>query len=64
MVLMLAKTVIVLNRRGQKLANTDYAKARKLLKRDMARIRCKEPFTIQLLISTGETLPEIKEITE
>jgi hypothetical protein len=54
--LMLAKTVIVLNKRGQKLANTDCAKARKLLRKQMAKIWCKEPFTIQLLVSTGETM--------
>lgn len=52
---MLAKTVMVLNKRGQRLANTDCAKARRLLKQGSARIFSKDPFTIQLLMATGET---------
>lgn len=60
MVLMLAKTVIVLNKRGQKLANTDFAKARKMLRKQKAKVWCKEPFTIQLLVSTGETIPVVE----
>ena len=57
---MLAKTVIVLNKRGQKLANTDFAKARKMLRMQKAKVWCKEPFTIQLLVSTGETIPVVE----
>lgn len=58
---MLAKTVIVLNMREQRLANTDCARARKLLKQGSARIFSKDPFTIQLLIATGETRSAVRE---
>lgn len=50
----LKKTVIVFNMRGEQIANTDPGKARKLLRDKKAKVKGQNPFTIQMLIVTGE----------
>ena len=53
------RTVYVLNTRGQTLLPTSSAKARKLLKAGQAKVKWREPFTIQLTRSTGGTRQEV-----
>ena len=53
------RTVFVLNQRGQPLMPTNSAKARKLLKARQAKVKWREPFTIQLTRPTGGARQEI-----
>lgn len=48
------KIVVVINMRGEQIANTTPSKARKLLKDKKAKVIGQNPFTIQMLIATGE----------
>lgn len=52
-------SVFVINQRGQSLMPTTPRKARKLLQEGKAKIVKRTPFTIQLLIATGETKQDI-----
>lgn len=52
-------SVFVLNQRNQPLMPTTPSKARKLLKQGNAKVVKRTPFTIQLLIATGETKQEM-----
>lgn len=51
--------VYVINQRKEPLMPTTQSKARKLLKEGKATVVKRTPFTIQLLITTGETKQEI-----
>ena len=51
--------VFVLNLRGEPLMPCSPGKARVLLRDGKAKIAGYEPFTIQLLIETGETVQEV-----
>ena len=51
--------VFVINQRKEPLMPTTQSKARKLLNSGKAKIYKREPFTIQLLIQTGESKQEI-----
>lgn len=51
--------VFVINQRKEPLMPTTQQKARKLLKSGKAKIYKREPFTIQLLVQTGESKQEI-----
>ena len=51
--------VYVLNKRKKPLMPTKPQKARKLLKQGFAKVVKRFPFTIQLLIPTGETKQEV-----
>lgn len=53
------RTVFVLNQRGQPLMPTNSAKARKLLKAGQAKVKWREPFTIQLTRHTGGARQEV-----
>lgn len=48
--------VYVLNKRGKPLMPTTASKARHLLKKSLAKVVRRTPFTIQLLCQTGEAL--------
>ena len=53
------RTVFVLNQYGQPLMPTNSAKARKLLKTGQAKVKWREPFTIQLTRPTGGARQEV-----
>ncbi len=52
--------VFVLNMRGKPLMPTTAGKARKLLKKGLAKVVRRTPFTIQLMYATGETKQDVK----
>ncbi len=52
--------VFVLNMRGKPLMPTTAGKARKLLKKGLAKVVRRSPFTIQLKFATGETKQDVK----
>lgn len=51
--------VPVLNMRGKPLMPTTPAKARRMLKEKKAKVVCRKPFVIQLLMASGETKQQI-----
>ena len=53
------RTVYVLNKQGQPLMPTNSAKARRLLKAGQAKVKWREPFTIQLTRPTGGAKQEV-----
>jgi len=53
-------SVYVLNQRKQPLMPTSNCKARLLLKQNKAKVVNTKPFTIQLLVATGETKQKVK----
>ena len=58
------KNVLVYSMRGERLANTTDSKARTLIREKKARAYKMVPYSIQMLIPTGDTGKIVEEVAE
>ena len=58
------RNILVYNMRGERLANTTERKARKMVSSKKARVYSMIPYSIQMLIATGETGKFVEDKTD